>query len=578
MRDDPAWRRVIDCFVDPTINVFEIAQAKGLEGQEAFASSQRLNDNLNRIRAISDVEIPEQIIPHHATLDEAIDIFDRVNSQGTRLTDAELALTHITGKWPVARRAMKEKIGECADHHFEFDLTFMTRALTTVVTNRALFEVIHDRPRDELERGWSNLNKALDYLLAFLPKRAFISTSDDMNTSNALIPVVAFLSLNKWKFPDDETAKHALNWLYAALMWARYTGQTDQRLEADVALVVREAHPWDFLRSAIIHQRGRIKVEPSDLAGRGAQSPFYRAAFILAKAHGAVDWFNGLPLGDTGDGSYGVHSHHVFPQAVLYSKGFDPDDYTHRQLVNEIANRAFLTADSNQTLSDGLPEEYLPQVEKRFPGALSSQFIPMDPALWQVERYREFLEVRRSLIARKLNEFMDSLVSVPEKPHRRPVSELIGLGESYTLEFKSTLQWDVVQGGMNKVLRLSCLKTIAAFCNSEGGTLVVGVEDDGTIIGLQKDLSLLQGSLDQFEQTGDRLLEALRDGREVLLVAGDQRRVSLAGEAVGKVKRAGSQRVHVISSDLRSLATTASPASGSTSPRDPYAGNSTRIS
>ena len=56
-------------------------------------------------------------------------------------------------------------------------------------------------------------------------------------------------------------------------------------------------------------------------------------------------------------------------------------------------------------------------------------------------------------------------------------------------------------------------------------------------------------------QVGDRLLEALRDGREVLLVAGDQRRVGLGGEAVGKVERAGRQRVHVISSDLRSLAT-----------------------
>ena len=91
-------------------------------------------------------------------------------------------------------------------------------------------------------------------------------------------------------------------------------------------------------------------------------------------------------------------------------------------------------------------------------------------------------------------------------------------------------------------------------------------------------------------QVGDRLLEALRDGREVLLVAGDQRRVGLGGEVVGKVKRAGSQGVHVISSDLRSLhhgadstcrrvpQPPASPASGSTSPRDPYVDNSTRTS
>src|SRR4029077_9377384 len=59
-----------------------------------------------------------------------------------------------------------------------------------------------------------------------------------------------------------------------------------------------------------------------------------------------------------------------------------------------------------------------------------------------------------------------------------------------------------------------------------------------------------------FEATGelgDRLLEAIRDGREGLVVARDQRRVGLGGEVVGKVKRAGSQRVHVNSSNLRSL-------------------------
>ena len=48
-------------------------------------------------------------------------------------------------------------------------------------------------------------------------------------------------------------------------------------------------------------------------------------------------------------------------------------------------------------------------------------------------------------------------------------------------------------------------------------------------------------SLEAAGQLGDRLLEALRDGREVLLVAGDQRRVGLGREVGGKVKRAASQ-------------------------------------
>jgi hypothetical protein len=53
-------------------------------------------------------------------------------------------------------------------------------------------------------------------------------------------------------------------------------------------------------------------------------------------------------------------------------------------------------------------------------------------------------------------------------------------------------------------------------------------------------------------QVGDRLLEALRDGREVLFVVGDQRRGRLAAEVVGQVERAGGKGPHGINSVLRS--------------------------
>jgi hypothetical protein len=146
------------------------------------------------------------------------------------------------------------------------------------------------------------------------------------------------------------------------------------------------------------------------------------------------------------------------------------------------------------------PSEYLPEVNDKFPDALSSQFIPMDPELWRIERYREFLEARRELIARKMNEFTNSLIEEPEETHRRPISDLISLGEGYNLEFKSTLQWDLVERSRSKALRFAVLKTIAAFMNSDGGTLVIGVEDDGTVCGLGNDLTLVDGSIDRFEQ------------------------------------------------------------------------------
>lgn len=69
---------------------------------------------------------------------------------------------------------MKDKSDELSRRHFYFNLTFMTRVLTAVVTRRALFETIHARAREELQAGWQQLAKIHDYLANILPQRAFI--------------------------------------------------------------------------------------------------------------------------------------------------------------------------------------------------------------------------------------------------------------------------------------------------------------------------------------------------------------------------------------------------------------------
>ena len=289
MRGNPLWWSVVECFNNPHINVFEIAQQQAAAGGEAFQLAQRYNEHLNRLRQVREIDLPVQMVPSQAALGDAIDIFDRVNSKGTKLTDADLALTHVTGKWSQARRVLKAKINDLSARHFYFNLTFMTRALTGVVVKRALFETIHDRPRDQLEEGWKQLERILDYLVTVLPQQAFVHSTKDLNTTNVLVPLVVYLSLNDGRFPSEQALKRAIHWLYAAHTWARYTAQTDQRLEHDASLVVREPDPWDALCDQIIDQRGRIEVKASDLEGRGISHPLYRMAFIIAKAHGAVD-------------------------------------------------------------------------------------------------------------------------------------------------------------------------------------------------------------------------------------------------------------------------------------------------
>lgn len=82
-----------------------------------------------------------------------------------------------------------------------------------------------------------------------------------------------------------------------------------------------------------------------------------------------------------------------------------------------------------------------------------------------------------------------------------PLIDVIKRGESDRLEFKATFQWDVRQRQVNKDLRQASLKTIAAFLNTWGGTLLIGVEDDGTVRGLDDDLKTCGNSVDKLGQT-----------------------------------------------------------------------------
>ena len=503
MEPNPAWKSVTDCFCRKDINPFQIAQQKTSLQDEQFKIAQTLNDNLNRLRNIMEKEYPIQTVPTTADIDDAIDVFDRVNSMGTKLTDAELALAHICGKWPQARQVMKKYIASLGVIHFHFSLSFMVRCLVAVTQGRALFETIHDISEQEAQKGWEKLKKVLDYVVSILPKYVYVHSTEDLNTTNILVPWVAYLGRHE-RFESDAIIRRAVHWFYAASAWGRYSGQTDTKLDHDISIIQQNDAPWTALVNTIIDQRGRIELTASDLEGRGKGHPLYRMTYILVKALGGVDWCNGLPLDIKQQGSYLIHSHHIYPQSRLYAEGgYETHNHLHKKLVNEIANRAFLTADSNWDLGSDLPEMYLPEVQKRFPGAMEKQLVPENPGLWLIENYEAFLHERRALIAAAFNKLMSKLLQEPEQTTVRGIEQLIAAGESATVEFKSSLRWDVRLQQVNKGLQKVVAKTVCGFLNSEGGTLLIGVADDGTALGIQDDINTT-GRKDQ-----DGFLQAL---------------------------------------------------------------------
>jgi hypothetical protein len=80
--------------------------------------------------------------------------------------------------------------------------------------------------------------------------------------------------------------------------------------------------------------------------------------------------------------------------------------------------------------------------------------------------------------------------SRPPAPSLETKDELLALirqGESEKLEFKSTLRQNLATGKPGKEIELAALKTVAAFLNTDGGVLLVGVNDEGRILGLAPD-------------------------------------------------------------------------------------------
>ena len=71
------------------------------------------------------------------------------------------------------------------------------------------------------------------------------------------------------------------------------------------------------------------------------------------------------------------------------------------------------------------------------------------------------------------------------------IESLIAKGEGATLEFKSSARWNFRAGKGDAELELATVKSVASFMNAEGGTLLIGISDDGEPLGLANDLKLI---------------------------------------------------------------------------------------
>lgn len=506
MENNPLWVNITDIFKG------DVRDRDITDELETRNSGERLpreredliSKNIRAIERIEDRDFVEQIIPVKATIKEAIDIFYIVNASGVNLTDAELALAQISGYWAQARQLFKNKLQELEQRGWVFKLDFIVYALLAVTHNvGSKMEKLHTADNKEnLMNAWKLLDeRVLDYTCNILQSQAFVDHTDEINSVYALVPIITYI-FNKpnHKLTEEEIQK-IVKWFYYSQIRTRYISQLPQKLDKDLSIVVNNENPFDALLGIIAEERP-LEIKDSEFVGHDIRHPLFSLMRWYFKNKGAVCLGTGLTLRRNMGKRYELERDHIFAYSILRdSDYFDMNNRFEFALAQEMTNRAILTQTENREKSDRFASVYLRQVKERFPNALKLQCIPDDETLWEVENYKQFLEVRREMLANELNYYLNNISITPtEFKAELDLAEVIQSGEHGFVEFKSTLRWNVRESRVDKKMEEIILKSISAFSNGEGGKLLIGVNDDGEILGLDYDYSSLKdANKDNFE-------------------------------------------------------------------------------
>lgn len=362
---------------------------------------QRYSDRLKKLRAIKDYTYVVHVLERSMSYEEVTEIFVRVNSLGAKLKSSDLALAQMTSRWPNLLKELEAFQEECEKSYFTIDLGQLVRSIVVFATQQCLFRSVASTPVEKLKEGWAQAQEGLRYAINFLRSNAGIEDETLLSSPMFLHALAALSRVKDNKLTADEQ-RQLLHWLLVANAKGRYSrGSTETLLNEDLAIIFRKGEV-SALMEPVKRQFGRLNVEPGDLAGRGVGSPLFSLAYLALKAAGAKDWYSGLGLSLTHQGKlHFIQWHHVIPKSLLKERGYEPG------VINEIANMAFITGQTNRRISNKEAVNYLRDiVAKQGEATLQSQCVPTDEALWSTDRYADFLSYRRQALADRMNAFI----------------------------------------------------------------------------------------------------------------------------------------------------------------------------
>jgi hypothetical protein len=155
MKEDPLWIDVTALLGKGSTGLGELAAQFGTNPELAPMVGEFIG-RLSQLFGITEIDLHiEEVTGADKTLNVVVDIFNRVNSGGTKLSKGDLALAKICADWPEGRDAMKAKLKQWSDHGYSFNLDWLLRSVNTVLTGEAKFLYLHDKSTPEIQDAFN---------------------------------------------------------------------------------------------------------------------------------------------------------------------------------------------------------------------------------------------------------------------------------------------------------------------------------------------------------------------------------------------------------------------------------------
>ncbi|PCJ47360.1 MAG: hypothetical protein COA74_11610 [Gammaproteobacteria bacterium] len=431
-------------------------------------------------------------------IDSAIEVFTRINTGGQTLTLFEImsAKTYdeqqkfdMQVKWEALIKELKDIKYEGVSSTVILSLLSLVLSRTKECKRKTILSLDKQLIIDNWDLGISAIKDSIDYFRTTYR----IPVSQLLPYDSLLVPFAYFFYFKKDK-PDADQRKYLEEFFWRMSLSFRYSSSSESRLAQDIkridSILNNERPDYSDIKVDLDSPQALIDTNFS------AGNSYCKAVLCLLAYQEPKDFQdNGKVILDNSwlKVANSKNYHHFFPKAYLKNK--TPLN------SNSLVNITFVSDHLNKRkIGAKAPSNYIGEFHDENPDinkALNSHFIGIDGFGIESDDYDTFLQSRAKLIYRELKSRID--LSHTE-PANEEIEELMLSGESDTVEFKSTLRYDLRAGEVNKKLEYVIAKTIAAFLNSEGGNLFIGVDDNQNALGLDNDIETLsKKSLDGFE-------------------------------------------------------------------------------